>query len=77
MHDRVARGRHAARLAALLSTTGLTSSLGAAAAAMLIAGWALPARADGGNGGSGAFGGSDASVGTGAIDAVDGSSPGT
>jgi outer membrane autotransporter protein len=66
MHDRVARGRHAARLAAaLLSTTGLTSSLGAAAAAILIAGWALPARADGGTGSGGAPGGGDASVGTG------------
>jgi outer membrane autotransporter protein len=71
MHDRVARGhvargRHAARLAAaLLSTTGLTSSLGAAAAAILIAGWALPARADGGNGGGGAGGGADSSNGTG------------
>jgi outer membrane autotransporter protein len=65
MHDRVARGRHAARLAALLSTTGLTSSLGAAAAAMLIAGWALPARADGGKSGNGDAGGSDVSVGTG------------
>jgi outer membrane autotransporter protein len=76
MHDRVARGRvargrHAARLAAaLLSTTGLTTSLGAAAAAILIAGWALPAQADGGNGG-GAAGGADASTGTGGAGTAD------
>jgi autotransporter-associated beta strand protein len=68
MHHRVARGRHATRLAAaLLSTTGLTSSLGAAAAAILIAGWALPARADGGNGGGGGTGGADSSNGTGGV----------
>jgi outer membrane autotransporter protein len=77
MHDRVtcrrvARGRHAARLAAaLLSTTGLTASLGAAAAAILIAGWALPARADGGAGGGGAPGGTDSSNGPGGTGATD------
>jgi len=64
MHVRGGRRRPAARwIAALRSTTWLTSSLGAATAAVLLAGTTLPASADGGHGGGGAGTGGTGGVG--------------
>src|SRR5580693_1427639 len=64
MHVRGGRRRRTARwIAALRSTTWLTSSLGAAMAAVLLAGTTLPAWADGGRGGGGAGTGGTGGVG--------------